>query len=69
MKRFEATMLRGMGGDRIEFTESTAPDWLTGAKTVKGSTMDCRWFWEDHILTLGVGQSEDSNFRRITRIA
>jgi hypothetical protein len=50
------------------FTEDTAPDWLTGAKTVKGSTMDMRWFWNDHVLTLGVGESVKTDFQIITRI-
>ena len=52
-----------------EFTELNAPDWLTSKNTVPGSTMDNRWFWNDHILTLKVGQSKETDFRIITRIA
>ena len=52
----------------VEFTEETAPDWLTSKNTVKGSTMDDRWFWTDHVLKLEVGQSIDTDFSRITRI-
>ena len=50
------------------FSEEDAPDWLTGVKTVKGSTMDCRWFWEDHVKKLQINESIDTDFRRITRI-
>lgn len=50
------------------FTESTAPDWLTSVNTVKGSTMDHRWFWNDHVLTLKVGASINTDFRNIKRI-
>lgn len=51
------------------FSESDAPDWLTGVKTFPGSTMDCRWFWKDYVLTLEVGKSIDTDFQVITRIA
>ena len=50
------------------FRETDAPDWLTGASTIPGSTMDSRWFWQDHILTLNVGESIKTTFRTITRI-
>ena len=50
------------------FDEFTAPTWLTGENTVKGSTMDCRWFWEKYILTLEIGESRDTTFQRITRV-
>jgi hypothetical protein len=51
-----------------KFDESNAPDWLTGCKTIVGSTMDSRWFWQDHVLTLKIGESVDTEFRRIVRI-
>lgn len=50
------------------FTEDTAPDWLTSCNTIPGSTMDSRWFWEDHVLTLKVGETVDTDFQTITRI-
>jgi len=50
------------------FDESNAPDWLTSIKTVKGSTMDDRWFWTGHVLTLEVGKSIDTDFQTITRL-
>lgn len=65
MKRFEVT---NFFGNTKVFTESTAPSWLTSKGTVPGSTMDSRWFWKDHVLTLEVGQSVDTNFNRITRL-
>lgn len=51
------------------FIEETAPKWLTSEDTVKGSTMDKRWFWNDHVLKLRIGESINTDFRRITRIA
>lgn len=51
-----------------EFDEVTAPDWLTSAETVPNSTMDTRWFWQDHVLTLPVGGSVDTDFRTIIRL-
>jgi len=50
------------------FTEETAPDWLTSKNTVKGSTMDDRWFWEGHVLSLAVGRSVSTDFNTIVRI-
>jgi len=50
------------------FSEHDAPDWLTSATTVKGSTMDNRWFFRDHVLTLDVNASVETEFRTITRI-
>lgn len=49
------------------FTEDTAPDWLTCKDTVKGSTMDDRWFWTDRVLTLQVGQSVNTDFWKLER--
>jgi len=51
------------------FSEHNAPTWLTSENTVPGSTMDDRWFWEKHVLTLEVGESIDTDFQRITRTA
>ena len=51
------------------FDESTAPDWLTSAKTIPGSTMDNRWFWRDKVLTLKVGEYVNTDFQRIVRIS
>ncbi|QJT70804.1 hypothetical protein GR7B_00006 [Vibrio phage vB_VcorM_GR7B] len=70
-KYFQMTYLPELSGKDdlpVNFTESTAPTWLTSEDTVKGSTMDGRWFWDEHVLTLDVGQSVDTDFRRITRI-
>ena len=53
----------------VIFNENDAPDWLTGEKTVKGSTMDNRWFWKDHVLTLEVGESVETDFQVIKRIS
>lgn len=50
------------------FTEETAPDWLTSVNTVKGSTMDNRWFFNDYVLTLEIGKSIETDFNIITRI-
>ena len=53
--------------DVKEFTEDTAPKWLCEGGP-KGSTMCNRWFWNDHVLTLDVGQSVKTDFSTITRI-
>lgn len=53
---------------KTNFTESNAPTWLTSEETVKGSTMDMRWFWEDHVLKLQIGQSVETDFQIITRV-
>jgi hypothetical protein len=53
--------------DITYFTEETAPTWLTSVSTVRGSTMDTRWFWL-YVLTLKVGSSISTDFRIITRI-
>lgn len=50
------------------FSELNVSDWLTGCKTVPGSTMDCRWFWKDHVMKIDVGNSIETDFRRITRV-
>lgn len=55
-------------GNPTVFSEANAPDWLTSRSTVCGSTMDHRWFWDDHVLTLQVSQSIDTDFQTITRI-
>jgi hypothetical protein len=57
--------------DRVvkTFTETTAPDWLTSKNTIKGSTMDQRWYWEDYVLKLAVGDSVETDFNVITRVA
>lgn len=50
------------------FPASKAPHWLTSKETIPGSTMDQRWFWERHVLTLKIGQHTHTDFRRITRL-
>lgn len=52
----------------VTFTEDAAPEWLRfGGR--KGSTMDMRWFWNDHVLTLAKGQSVETDFQTITRLS
>lgn len=68
MKTFSMTQLTAKS--RVEhITEETAPDWLTSKNTIKGSTMDNRWFWNDHVLTLEVGQTVKTDFWEIERTA
>lgn len=60
---------RTKGSDKFtEFTEHDAPDWLTSKNTVPGSTMDMRWFWNDHVLKMEVGDVIYTDFQEITRI-
>ena len=42
------------------FDENHPPKWLI--------KRDNLWFWNDHILTLPVNGSKDTDFRTITRI-
>lgn len=30
--------------------------------------MDHRWFWNEHVMTLQVGQSVDTDFQTVTRV-
>lgn len=64
--KFEATHVV-YGTSRV-FGVDDAPDWLTSYNTVPGSTMDNRWFWTDHVLTLQVGQSVETDFHVIKRV-
>ena len=50
------------------FDESNAPEWLTSENTTKGSTMDDRWFWNNHVLTLNINESIKTDFQTITRL-
>jgi hypothetical protein len=68
MKQFRMTH-RFMNTPPEEFDEETAPDWLTSRNSIPGSTMDGRWFWHDHVLTLPVGGSVKTDFRTIIHIA
>lgn len=67
MKRFKLQH-RGFVGMEAVFDENKAPDWLTSKNTVPGSTLDMRWFWEEHVLTLDVNQSVNTDFHKIIRI-
>lgn len=53
------------GSEQI-FTEDTAPSWLRFGG-LAGSTMDNRWFWNKHVVTLKVGESVGTDFQLITR--
>lgn len=50
------------------FTELNAPKWLSSINTREGSTMDGRWFWNEHVLTLDVGETVKTDFQIIKRI-
>lgn len=59
MKRFKMTHLFFPNCIK-EFDESNPPDWLIH----KGF----KWWWDDYILTLEVGQTRESDFQKIERI-
>lgn len=67
VKRFEMVH-KFFGGEPERFSEVDAPDWLTSVNTRPGSTMDHRWFWDRHVLTLQVGQSVETDFQIVTRV-
>ena len=66
--KFKMSSLISKNAESSIFTEASAPDWLTSCNTVKGSTMDSRWFWTDHVLKLQVNESINTDFQKITRI-
>ena len=65
---FEATHIIFDQAKPELFDETNAPDWLTSEGTVKGSTIDQRWFWTDYVMTLGIGEHIKTDFRIIKRI-
>lgn len=67
MKTFEMQHRFFSSSQPVTFTEDTAPEWLKEGG-IAGSTMDNRWFWNDHVLTLDVGKSIDTDFQTITRV-
>jgi hypothetical protein len=66
MKEFKATHLY-FSNKILEFNEINAPDWLTCKDTVRGSTMDNRWFWKNYVLALEVNESINTTFWKIER--
>lgn len=60
-------MSSNITNERVEFSEDTAPNWLRFGG-VEGSTMCNRWFWNDHIMTLKVGEEVKTDYRIIKRI-
>lgn len=67
MKAFEIQHLFNPQVKPDVFTEETAPKWLKEGGRA-GSTMDNRWFWNGHVMKLGIGESIETDFRKITRI-
>ncbi len=65
---FEMTHRFFKGAKPTIFTEDSAPKWLKEGG-VPGSTMDNRWFWNDHVITLKVGETVLTDFQSIRRIA
>lgn len=52
----------------VEFNEDNAPDWLKfGGR--EGSTMDNRWFWNRHVMTLEVGGTVNTDHQTIKRVS
>lgn len=44
----------------VEFPSDKPPLWLL--------SKEHKWWWEKHVLALGIGKSIESDFRRFTRI-
>jgi len=63
-KRFK--MIHEIHGSVTLFDETDPPGWLLGGRP--GSTMDLRWFWTGHVLTLDVGQSVQTECNTIIRV-
>jgi len=60
MKKFKMSHRIMKNLDDEFFDENHPPKWLI--------KRDNLWFWNDHILTLPVNGSKDTDFRTITRI-
>lgn len=69
MNRHFEMVHKFFNGKSRRFSEIDAPDWLTSVNTIPGSTMDNRWFWKDHVLSLQIGESIETDFHVITRVA
>lgn len=67
--QFEMTHDVFTDSEPVRFTEHDAPKWLTSEHQIPGSTMDNRWFWKGHVLTLAVGGTVQTDFRTIKRLA
>ena len=66
MKKFTMKHRYFRNAEPIEFDEETAPSWLKGNGTK--STMDNRWFWDDYVMKLEVGESKETDFQIVTRV-
>ena len=66
MKRFSMKHKDFENGE-LKFYEYNAPKWLKEGGR-KGSTMDTRFFWNNVIMKLEVGETAHTDFREITRI-
>jgi hypothetical protein len=64
--KFEMTDIYFENSEPVFFNENDAPAWLKGNGT--GSTVDNRWFWNDHVLNLKMGSHIKTDFRSIKRI-
>ena len=67
MKTFEMKP-RFFGGKSRFFSKNTAPKWLTSENTIRGSTMDDRWFWNDYVLKLKIKENIKTDFHIIIRL-
>ena len=66
-KNFVA-LYRGKPRNTLEqFTENTAPKWLTGSH--RESEEASRQFWEEKVLTLSVGEFVETKYRTILRLS
>jgi hypothetical protein len=49
-----------------EFDEDSAPSYLKFGGRID-STMNMRWFWNNHVMTLQVGETIETDFNIIER--
>jgi hypothetical protein len=68
MKQFEMTKTFFPEKGASCFSEHGAPKWLCEGG-LKGSTMDNRWFWNGYVLALKVGETVETDFSIIKRVA
>jgi len=54
-------MTHSIFGSMKTFTEDNPPEWLVGK--------EYKWFWDDYVLKLSVGDGIETDFQEIRRIA
>lgn len=66
-KKFKITMIDYPDLSKPLYAAGNMPPGFLSCRA-PGSTMDVSWFWDGYVLKLNVGESVNTDFRKITRI-